>query len=217
MFSFYTYDVTTIEIIETAMFSNRNLTENDIAEWIVKIGCYCKENNINNIFISSLVCRAQFTLTKKIKAINNILENICGENGLGFIDIKNICDDDLFEDGVHLNESGKIKLANNFIYVLNRFVLWNKIFYSEFSTNKCFYKDICYNVNDESLTVLTSPNNEKDNRERKTCFNTDADHRLNKSHENLRHWLKGRHLLACTTLLFQQRIIKLNRKNNKVK
>ena len=102
---------------------NRNLTDNDIAEWIVKIGKYCKESGVNYVFISSLVCRAQFTLDKKVKSINNILKNICLENGLGFIDNKNICTDDLYEDGMHLNDDGKIKLAKNFIYVLNKFVL----------------------------------------------------------------------------------------------
>ena len=34
---------------------NKQLTENEIAEWIVKIGRQCKESNVNNVFISSLV------------------------------------------------------------------------------------------------------------------------------------------------------------------
>ena len=38
---------------------NKQLTENEIAEWIVKIGRQCKENNVNDVFISSLICRAQ--------------------------------------------------------------------------------------------------------------------------------------------------------------
>ena len=38
---------------------NKQLTENEIAEWIVKIGRQCKESNVNDVFISSLICRAQ--------------------------------------------------------------------------------------------------------------------------------------------------------------
>ena len=43
---------------------NKQLTENEIAEWIVKIdnvdkGWQCKESHMNDVFISSLICRAQ--------------------------------------------------------------------------------------------------------------------------------------------------------------
>ena len=38
---------------------NKQLTENEIAEWIVKIGRQCKENNVNDVFILSLTCRTQ--------------------------------------------------------------------------------------------------------------------------------------------------------------
>ena len=46
--------------------------------------------------------------------------------GLGFIDNRNICMKNLFSDGLHLNDDGKVFLANNFIYVLNRFILRNE-------------------------------------------------------------------------------------------
>ena len=46
--------------------------------------------------------------------------------GLGFIDNRNICMKNLFSDGLHLNDDGKVLLANNFIYVLNRFILRNE-------------------------------------------------------------------------------------------
>ena len=43
---------------------NKQLTESEIAEWIVKIdnvdkGWQCKESHMNDVFISSLICRAQ--------------------------------------------------------------------------------------------------------------------------------------------------------------
>ena len=38
---------------------NKQLTENEIAEWVVNIGRQCRESNINDVFVSSLIYRAQ--------------------------------------------------------------------------------------------------------------------------------------------------------------
>ena len=38
---------------------NKQFTENEISEWIVNIGRQCKESNVNDVFISSPICRAQ--------------------------------------------------------------------------------------------------------------------------------------------------------------
>ena len=38
---------------------NKKLTENEIEEWIVKIGRHCKESKLYDVFISSLIGRAQ--------------------------------------------------------------------------------------------------------------------------------------------------------------
>ena len=59
-------------------------------------------------------------------ALNNTLKRVCKLNGLGFIDNNNICAENLFEDGFHLNDDSKVVLANNFTYVLNMFILWHK-------------------------------------------------------------------------------------------
>ena len=102
---------------------NKQLTENEIAKWIVKIGRQGKESNLRDVFISSLMRRAQKRLNDKVIAVNNILKHVCKLNRLGFIDDTNICAENLFEDGLHLNDDGKVILANNFIYVLNTFIL----------------------------------------------------------------------------------------------
>ena len=90
---------------------------------IVKIGWQCKESNVNDVFISSLICRDKKRLNDKVIAVNNILKRVCELNGLGFIDNSNICAEKLFEDGLHLKDDGKVILANNLIYVLNMFIL----------------------------------------------------------------------------------------------
>ena len=91
--------------------ANKQLTENEIAEWIVKIGRQYKKINVNDVFISSLICRAQKRLNDKVIAVNNILKHVCKLNGLGFIDNSNICAENLFEDGLHLNDYGWFTLS----------------------------------------------------------------------------------------------------------
>ena len=103
--------------------SYKQLAETEIAECIVKKCRQCKESNVNDVFISSLICRAQKRLNKKVIVVNNILKRVCKLNGLGFIDNSNICSENMFEDGFRLNNDGKVILANNFIYVLTRFIL----------------------------------------------------------------------------------------------
>ena len=85
--------------------------ENEIAEWAVKIGRQCKESNVNDVFISSLICRTQKRLNVKVIAVNNILEPVCKLNGLGFFGNSNICAENLFKGGLHLNGDGKVILA----------------------------------------------------------------------------------------------------------
>ena len=102
---------------------NKQLAENEIVKWIVKIGRQCKESNVNDVFILLLICRAQKRLNDKVIAVNNILKRVCKLNGLGFIDNSNVCAEKLFEDGLHLNYDGKVILASNFIYVLTTFIL----------------------------------------------------------------------------------------------
>ena len=103
--------------------SNKQRAENEIVEWIVKIGRQCKESNVNDVFMPSLISRTQKRLNGKVIAVNNILKRVCKLNGLEFIDNSNICAENSFEDGCHLNDDSKVILANNFIYVLNTFIL----------------------------------------------------------------------------------------------
>ena len=48
-------------------------------------------------------------------AVNNVLKRVCKLNGLGFIDNSNIGAENLFEDGLPLNDDGKVILVNNFV------------------------------------------------------------------------------------------------------
>ena len=52
-----------------------------------------------------------------MKRVNFLLKQICEEDGYFFIDNSNIEITDLWKDGIHLLESGKTELAENFIYI----------------------------------------------------------------------------------------------------
>ena len=76
---------------------------------------YC----VNEIFVSSLICRKSNYLNEKVTRINFLLNLTCKEKGFVFIDNLNINIDDFREDDLHLIEQGKAKLARNFIHFLN--------------------------------------------------------------------------------------------------
>ena len=80
----------------------------------------CRDNGFNDIFISAMICRRGKFLNGKVKRVNFLLKLICEENGYFFLDNSSIKIGDLWKDGIHLIlESGKAKLAENFIYFLN--------------------------------------------------------------------------------------------------
>ena len=61
-----------------------------------------------------------------MKRVNFLLKQICEEDGYFFIDNSNIEITDLWKDGIHLLESGKTKLAENFIYIyLNNSIIFD--------------------------------------------------------------------------------------------
>ena len=54
---------------------------------------------------------------------NASLYNMSRENGFCFVDNSNISVGHLFKDKLHLFDSGKTILANNFIYYINNYFL----------------------------------------------------------------------------------------------
>ena len=75
----------------------------------------CRNFGVKNIFVSGLV----YTKRIKIEIIEDLhkkLVSVCKEMQVHFIDNGNICGFNLFKDGLHLLDSGKRLLANNFIF-----------------------------------------------------------------------------------------------------
>ena len=94
--------------------NNKNSTPEKIANEIAHMAMLCRDYVVNDIFISAMICRRVKFLNKKVKRVNFLLKHICEENGYFFIDNSNIEIRDLWKDGIHLLESCKTKLAENF-------------------------------------------------------------------------------------------------------
>ena len=64
--------------------------------------------------------------------VNESFCNMFRENGFYFADNSNISVENLFKDKLHLLDSGKTVLANNFIYCINNYFLLAHTHYPHF-------------------------------------------------------------------------------------
>ena len=75
-----------------------------------------KNYEIKNIFVSGLTIVNNRLNSDFMNAVNNILKLDYVKYGYSFIKNSNILSDDLWQDGLHSNSSGKGNLLNNFSY-----------------------------------------------------------------------------------------------------
>ena len=99
--------------------NNKNSTPEKNANEIADMAILCRDYAVNAVFISAMICRRGKFLYGKVKRVNFLLKQIYEEYGNFYIDNSNIEIRDLWKDGIHLLESGKAKLAENFMYFLN--------------------------------------------------------------------------------------------------
>ena len=85
---------------------------------IMKIASECKTYGIKNIFISGLTINNRLH-SDLINTMNNALKLDCIKYSYIFIKNSNMLPDNLWQDCLHLNSSGKGRLLNNFLVSLN--------------------------------------------------------------------------------------------------
>ena len=76
---------------------------------------------IKEVYISGLTFTTKMDPDTQEK-VNNLIIKLCEDEGYRFINNGNITGRHLFKDGLHLLESGKCVLANNFISSLDYFL-----------------------------------------------------------------------------------------------
>ena len=69
-------------------------------------------------YVSGLVFTARLDLPT-LERVHVLLSNFCGENGFVDIDNRNMKGDCLYQDGLHLLDTGKKILERKFIFVLD--------------------------------------------------------------------------------------------------
>ena len=95
--------------------------QDELCNNIIRIIKLCEDSGISRILISGLVQSSKVS-PDVIDQVNKSLKEICLTNDLVFIDNSNIFSTNLYKDGIHLLESGKVVLARNFISCLNNFL-----------------------------------------------------------------------------------------------
>ena len=103
--------------IGTNNLTKKIQTVQETVDEIMDIVSTCRAGGVNDIYVSSLVCRP--TQQTKINEINYLLQVNAKNYNYKFID--NVCIESrhLWKDRVHLNKEGTRLLANNFLWHLN--------------------------------------------------------------------------------------------------
>ena len=93
-----------------------------VANEIIDVGKTCNKYGVSDVFIPSLVSNRNYRKQALINELNARLKVMCENVGFVFITHDQIRREHLWKDGMHFQESGKILLANNYIYFLNNFL-----------------------------------------------------------------------------------------------
>ena len=88
---------------------------------ILDIGKKCKRYGVEKVFISALVISRRVN-PNRIENLNKLIKEGCNLHDFVFIGYRNIKDEHLWKDGIHLQENGKVILAQNFIDFINHFL-----------------------------------------------------------------------------------------------
>ena len=100
-------------------------TAEEIVDSMGEIFKTCMDYGVETVIISSIVIRrCRNNIEEKRLTVNSLLKTKCetvGEGGVKayFVDNGNILYEDLYTDGLHLVESGTVKLANNILVSVN--------------------------------------------------------------------------------------------------
>ena len=79
-------------------------------------------HGVSKVFSSAIV-RNKRTPKSSLEEVNEKISFMCKNNNFIFVDNSNIFNIYLFDDGLHLLESGRCILANNVIDRINSFLL----------------------------------------------------------------------------------------------
>ena len=97
-------------------------TVSNLIENIRKAADKCMSHGVSKVFVSAIV-RNKMIPESLLEEVNEKISFMCKNNNFIFVDNSNISNIHLFDDGLHLVESGRCILANNVIDFINNFLL----------------------------------------------------------------------------------------------
>ena len=89
-----------------------------VSKDIINIANRCKNSVLKQIIISGLVLVTCFNASF-MHHLNNSVKVLCQKHGYSFIDNSNVSSANLWQEGLHLNNSGKGILLNYYVLTLN--------------------------------------------------------------------------------------------------
>ena len=116
------YDAAGIHVgINDLLKCSSKKSADEICDDIIKIALRSRSHNIATIFISSIAYSTKVNL-QLIRNLNGLLYNAYTKYGFHFVDNGAVSKCDLWKDGIHLLETGKVIIANNCISSINYFL-----------------------------------------------------------------------------------------------
>ena len=121
------YDPAGIHVgINDLLKSSSKKSVDEICGDIIKIALRCRSHNIATIFISSITYSIKVNL-QLIRNLNGLLYIACTKYGFYFVDNGDVSRCDLWKDGIHLLETGKMIIGQTRGYFPNVSVFSNWI------------------------------------------------------------------------------------------
>ena len=106
--------------------------ENDVVDSVIKMALEGKKHGCNEIFVSSILTRKERKYIGMINRVNGMIENVCQEMGLNFLNHFIITNDHICGDGLHPNASGTTILKMNILSCFPGFNPYLTSFYEDY-------------------------------------------------------------------------------------
>ena len=106
--------------INDILYDRRSRQINLLLQNIREAGKKCMSYKVKYFFISILTFNNRIS-HKLFSEANEMKERVCLENNYYYIENGNVCENDLFKDKLHLQNSGKTILPQNFIVNLQTY------------------------------------------------------------------------------------------------
>ena len=113
-----------VTVIHTGTRNLRKDTTKRLIQRFERLETNIKAKKLNKVALSSIVHRTDGKFWGKTMVVNRALKTICERNNWCYIDNGNIDKSCLWKDGLHLNDPGKIRLAQNITLSVANFTMF---------------------------------------------------------------------------------------------